>query len=125
MEATLDCFLDSIEVIYLNGAVNGGDSNSDDEVMVGEDEDLTKYSGGDMSTSILPLSNGFISSGSTDEDNRALKLWRLLPTLSQGIMRPLSEGIKLGEPVETEASSLSVNPFDKEKVDGNISDLYC
>ncbi|KAL5832887.1 hypothetical protein ACOSQ3_016561 [Xanthoceras sorbifolium] len=57
-----------MDEINLNGTANGGNSSSDDEVVVGEDDELTesKVSVNGTSTSNTNYLNGFSGSGSTN-----------------------------------------------------------
>ncbi|XP_073309780.1 uncharacterized protein [Primulina huaijiensis] len=62
---------DMMDDINLNGTAINGNSSSDDEVVVGEDENLTesKVSANDSSSSEANVFNGFNAINSTDGDN--------------------------------------------------------
>lgn len=114
---------DAMDDINLNGTVNDGNSSSDDEVVVGEDEELTdaKDSGNVTSSSEQSHSNEFGVNLVDSEESKSDKVDPSSETASLGFDSPYSKDLLGERPVPDwvnwgEASGLLVdgsssNPF--------------
>ncbi|KAM3692360.1 hypothetical protein ACJW31_08G083200 [Castanea mollissima] len=120
--------------INLNGTANGGNSSSDDEVVVGEDEELaeSKDSVNGTSSSNSNFLNGFTGSGSVNggilnkENEKAsgsndLGFFRFETPDNEELFgdRPLPDWVGWGDSSDLQVGGSSVNPF----VDHDNSDV--
>ncbi|XP_038726129.1 serine/threonine-protein phosphatase 6 regulatory subunit 3-like isoform X2 [Tripterygium wilfordii] len=117
-----------MDEINLNENANGGDSGSDDEVVVGEDDELTesKDSLNGTSTSTENFLNGFPGSGSGNIGDLNLQsetvnasqdmggFFRFETPENENLFgdRPLPEWVGWGESSELQVGGSSVNPFE-------------
>ena len=123
--------------INLNGTANGGNSSSDDEVVVGEDEELaeSKDSANGTSSSNANFLNGFTGSGSMNggilnkENDKAsashdLGFFRFEAPDNEELFgdRPLPDWVGWGDSSDLQVGGSSVNPFeDHDNSDVNPS----
>jgi serine/threonine-protein phosphatase 6 regulatory subunit 3 len=123
--------------INLNGTANGGNSSSDDEVVVGEDEELaeSKDSANGTSSSNANFLNGFTGSGSMNggilnkENEKAgashdLGFFRFEAPDNEELFgdRPLPDWVGWGDSSDLQVGGSSVNPFeDHDNSDVNPS----
>ncbi|XP_035546054.1 serine/threonine-protein phosphatase 6 regulatory subunit 3-like isoform X1 [Juglans regia] len=113
--------------INLNGTANGGNSSSDDEVVVGEDEELaeSKDSVNETSSSNAKFLNGFSGSGSVNgeflkkENEKAsasddMGFFRFETPDNEELFgdRPLPDWVAWGNSSDLLVGSSSVNPFE-------------
>lgn len=118
---------DMMDDINLNGTANGGNSSSDDEVVVGEDDELagSKDSVNGTSSSSIDLLNGPSGSGSMsggnmnpDGENASashdMGFFRFESTDNEDLFgdRPLPEWVSWGESSDLQLGGSSVNPFE-------------
>ncbi|XP_062012099.1 uncharacterized protein LOC133728689 isoform X1 [Rosa rugosa] len=118
---------DMMDDINLNGTANGGNSSSDDEVVVGEDDELagSKDSVNGTSSSSKDHLNGPSGSGSMsagnlnpDGENASASLdmgfFRFESTDNEDLFgnRPLPEWVSWGESSDLQVGGSSVNPFE-------------
>ncbi|XP_030546141.1 serine/threonine-protein phosphatase 6 regulatory subunit 3 isoform X1 [Rhodamnia argentea] len=99
--------MEVMDEINLNGAANGGNSSSDDEVVVGEDEDLT---GAKECPNVPSTSNSNLPNGSAPS---APSFFRFDMPDSEDIFvdRPLAEWVGWGDSADLQIGGSSVNPF--------------
>ncbi|KAK0604265.1 hypothetical protein LWI29_013930 [Acer saccharum] len=122
--------------INLNGIANGGNSSSDDEVVVGEDDELTesKVSVNGTSTSNTDYLNGFSGSGSTNRGDLLPESEKGNTSHDMGFFRfgtPENEDMFADRPLpewegwrgssDLQAGGSSLNPFiDHDDADVNL-----
>lgn len=131
MDASLS---DTLDDLKLNGTSNSGNSSSDDEVVVGEDEELsaTKTYPNGSSTSETNLDNGFNSNNFTKGEDSVSQINSNIPFTDSGFFhfetpenddtfedRPIPEWSAWGEASDFQVGGASVNPFDEQS---NITD---
>lgn len=123
--------------INLNGTANGGNSSSDDEVVVGEDEELaeSKDSVNGTSSSNANFLNGFTGSGSVNggilnkenektSGSNDLGFFRFETPDNEELFgdRPLPDWVGWGDSSDLQVGGSSVNPFvDRDNSDVNPS----
>lgn len=125
-----------MDEINLNGAANGGNS-SDDEVVVGEDEELTESTDNlnGTSNSITNL-NGGTGSDSMNGDALNFESKKASASNDMGFFRfeasdneelfgerPLPEWVGWGDPSDVQDAGSSMNPF-VDHDDSSVSNLY-
>ncbi|CAL8999539.1 unnamed protein product [Prunus brigantina] len=113
-----------MEEVNLNGTANGGNSSSDDEVVVGEDDELagSKDSVDGTSTSNKNLMNGFNgNSGNMNPDGENASashdmggFFRFEATDNEDLFgdRPLPEWVGWSESSDLQVGGASINPFE-------------
>ncbi|KAB1226264.1 Serine/threonine-protein phosphatase 6 regulatory subunit 3 [Morella rubra] len=117
-----------MDEINLNGTANGGNSSSDDEVVVGEDEELTESKdsvNGTSSSSNMDFLNVFTGSGSINggilnkENEKAsashdMGFFRYETHDNEELFgdRPLPDWVGWGDSPDPHVGGSSVNPFD-------------
>ncbi|XP_073146639.1 uncharacterized protein [Henckelia pumila] len=127
---------DMMDDINLNGTAINGNSSSDDEVVVGEDEDLTesKVSANDSSSSEANVFNGYNAIHSTDGSNLVSQSKKMDSHNNLGIFqfetpnkndpfgdRPSPESVACGEASGFQVGGPSVNPFnDSSDINTNL-----
>ncbi|KAL3530565.1 hypothetical protein ACH5RR_009887, partial [Cinchona calisaya] len=127
---------DMMDEINLNGASNGSNSGSDDEVVVGVDEELadSKTSANDASSSSNGILDGFSgenssSGGDQNEKTRAsgdMGFFRFESSDNDDLFgdRPIPEWVAWAEASDFQVSGSSVNPFDDQSnSDDNVTNL--
>ncbi|KAG8655250.1 serine/threonine-protein phosphatase 6 regulatory subunit 3 isoform X2 [Manihot esculenta] len=118
--------------ISLNGIANGGNSNSDDQVVVGEDDELaeSKDTINSTSTSKTNFANGFSGSIPIPQTEKAtipqdIGFFRF-DTPDNGDLfgeRPFPEWVGWGESSDLQVGGSSLNPFEDHDIsDVNLSD---
>lgn len=128
---------DMMDDTNLNGTAVNGNSSSDDEVVVGEDEDLTgnKVSANDSSSSEAYVFNGFNAINSTDGCNMISQSKKMDSPNNSGIFqfetpsndnpcgdRSSPEWVSWGEASNFQVGGPSVNPFDDQSdMNANIA----
>lgn len=120
-----------MDEINLNGNANGGNSSSDDEVVVGEDDELTesKDTVTGTSTSNANILNGFPGSGPIPQIEKGnasndIGFFRFETPDNEELFgdRPLPEWVAWGESSDLQVGGSSVNPFeDHNNSDVNLS----
>lgn len=118
--------------ISLNGIANGGNSNSDDEVVVGEDDELaeSKDTINSTSTSKTNFANGFSGSIPIPQTEKATSPQDIgffrFDTPDNGDLfgdRPFPEWVGWGESSDLQVGGSSLNPFEDHDIsDVNLSD---
>ncbi|KAJ9698105.1 hypothetical protein PVL29_007281 [Vitis rotundifolia] len=123
-----------MDEVNLNGTTNGGNSSSDDEVVVGEDEELaeSKDSINGTSSSNIDFLNGFNSSmnGVINTQNEKpsasgdLSFFQFETTDNEDLFgdRPLPEWVGWGESADLQVGGSSLNPFEDENGDTDVTD---
>ncbi|CAB4282783.1 unnamed protein product [Prunus armeniaca] len=113
-----------MEEVNLNGTANGGNSSSDDEVVVGEDDELagSKDSVDGTSTSNKNLMNGFNGNSGNmipDGENASAShdmggFFRFEATDNEDLFgdRPLPEWVGWSESSDLQVGGASINPFE-------------
>ncbi|KAF2300756.1 hypothetical protein GH714_015565 [Hevea brasiliensis] len=124
--------MEMMDEISLNGAANGGNSNSDDEVVVGEDDELTesKDTVNFTSTSKTNFANGFSGSIPIPQSDKAttpqdIGFFRFDTPDNEYLFgdRPFPEWVGWGESSDLQVGGSSLNPFeDHDLSDVNLSD---
>ncbi|KAJ9188845.1 hypothetical protein P3X46_000205 [Hevea brasiliensis] len=124
--------MEMMDEISLNGAANGGNSNSDDEVVVGEDDELTesKDTVNFTSTSKTNFANGFSGSIPIPQSDKAttpqdIGFFRFDTPDNEDFFgdRPFPEWVGWGESSDLQVGGSSLNPFeDHDLSDVNLSD---
>lgn len=130
---------DMMEDINLNGSANGGNSSSDDEVVVGEDDEFVgnKDSINGTSSSNTNVMNGSNGSSSTSSGNlnpegekasvsnsNDLGFFRFDTPDNEDLFgdRPLPEWVGWGDSSDLQVGGSSVNPFvDSDNSDADMS----
>ncbi|CAK7332321.1 unnamed protein product [Dovyalis caffra] len=119
-----------MDQINLNGNANGGNSSSDDEVVVGEEDELTesKDSVNGTSTSNADLLDQFPGSGPVSQSGDAnapdTSFFKFETPDNEDLFgdRPLPEWVGWGEPSDLQVGGSTVNPFvDHDNSDVNLS----
>ncbi|KAK6926787.1 SIT4 phosphatase-associated protein family [Dillenia turbinata] len=121
---------DMMDDINLNGTANGGNSSSDDEVVVGEDEELTESKDPTNVTSTSNATNlpsGSSVNGSTtdgeikNEIPDDLSFFRFDTPDSEDLFadRPLPDWVGWGESSDLQIGGPSTNPFDNDNSSAN------
>ncbi|XP_059430546.1 uncharacterized protein LOC132164134 isoform X2 [Corylus avellana] len=116
-----------MDEINLNGTANGGNSSSDDEVVVGEDEELaeSKDSVNGTSSSNGNFLNGFTGSGSVNGEILNKESEKASASHDMGFFRfetpdneelfgdrPLPDWVGWGDSSDLQVGGSSVNPFE-------------
>ncbi|XP_011040886.1 PREDICTED: serine/threonine-protein phosphatase 6 regulatory subunit 3 isoform X1 [Populus euphratica] len=119
-----------MDQINLNGNANGGNSGSDDEVVVGEEDELTesKDSVNGTSTSNTNLIDQFPGSGlvsqSSDANAPDTSFFKYETSVKEELFgdRPLPEWVGWGESSDLQVGGSTVNPFeDHDSSDDSLS----
>ncbi|XP_015581310.1 serine/threonine-protein phosphatase 6 regulatory subunit 3 isoform X2 [Ricinus communis] len=116
-----------MDEINLNGNANGGNSSSDDEVVVGEDDELTenKHSVNPASTSSTNIANGFpIPQSEKTTTPNDIGFFRFDTPDNEDLFgdRPFPEWVGWGESSDLQIGGSSANPFeDHDSSDVNLS----
>ncbi|KAI5592872.1 hypothetical protein BDE02_04G181100 [Populus trichocarpa] len=119
-----------MDQINLNGNANGGNSGSDDEVVVGEEDELTesKDSVNGTSTSNTKLIDQFPGSGLVSQSGDAnapdTSFFKYETSVKEELFgdRPLPEWVGWGESSDLQAGGSTVNPFeDHDNSDDSLS----
>ncbi|KAL9353858.1 hypothetical protein Peur_051828 [Populus x canadensis] len=119
-----------MDQINLNGNANGGNNGSDDEVVVGEEDELTesKDSVNGTSTSNTNLVDQFPGSGlvsqSSDANAPDTSFFKYETSVKEELFgdRPLPEWVGWGESSDLQAGGSTVNPFeDHDNSDDSLS----
>ncbi|PNT42417.1 hypothetical protein POPTR_004G211500v4 [Populus trichocarpa] len=119
-----------MDQINLNGNANGGNSGSDDEVVVGEEDELTesKDSVNGTSTSNTNLIDQFPGSGLVSQSGDAnapdTSFFKYETSVKEELFgdRPLPEWVGWGESSDLQAGGSTVNPFeDHDNSDDSLS----
>lgn len=120
---------DMMDDINLNGITNGGNSSSDDEVMVGEDEEMTesRMSANGSSSFEANVFNGFNTNSSRDDGDSFSQNEKITATNDLGVFhfetpnnddpfgdRPMPEWVAWGEASDFQVGRSSINPFDDQ-----------
>ncbi|KAK6138098.1 hypothetical protein DH2020_028162 [Rehmannia glutinosa] len=120
---------DMMDDINLNGITNGGNSSSDDEVMVGEDEEMTESrpSANGSSSFEAHVFNGFNADNSRSDGDSIPMNETTAASNDLGFFRfetpdnddpfedrPIPEWVAWGERSDFQAGGSSVNPFDDQ-----------
>ncbi|KAG5515495.1 hypothetical protein RHGRI_036518 [Rhododendron griersonianum] len=126
-----------MDEINLNGTSTNGNSSSDDEVVVGEDEDLTESKTPENSTSSLDTKNlnGFAGNNSTNGDSSVPQNENPSASSDMSFLRfespeedlfgdrPLPEWVGWGDPSDFQVGGSSVNPFEDPEISSiNLAD---
>nr|GLL31078.1 serine/threonine-protein phosphatase 6 regulatory subunit 3-like isoform X1 [Ipomoea trifida] len=128
---------DLMEEINLNGAPNGGSSNSDDEVVVGAEDELPESKGftdGKTSSNVNNIFNGFTGINSVNgvglnaQDAKAgasgdMDFFRFETSENDDPFgdRPIPEWVAWGDSTDLQAGGSSLNPFlDQSNSDGEV-----
>ncbi|KAM2692426.1 hypothetical protein EV2_006722 [Malus domestica] len=115
--------LSEMEEVNLNGTANGGNSSSDDEVVVGEDDELagSKETVNGASSSNRNLMNGFSNGGNMNPDGEKTSassdlggFFRFETSDNDDMFgdRPLPEWVGWSESSDLQVGGASVNPFE-------------
>ncbi|KAM1099949.1 hypothetical protein ACFX15_006251 [Malus domestica] len=115
--------LSEMEEVNLNGTANGGNSSSDDEVVVGEDDELagSKETVNGASSSNRNLMNGFSNGGNMNPDGEKTSassdlggFFRFETSDNDDLFgdRPLPEWVGWSESSDLQVGGASVNPFE-------------
>ncbi|KAM0996582.1 hypothetical protein ACFX13_006615 [Malus domestica] len=115
--------LSEMEEVNLNGTANGGNSSSDDEVVVGEDDELagSKETVNGASSSNRNLMNGFSNGGNMNPDGEKTSassdlggFFRFETSDNDDMFgdRPLPEWVGWSESSDLQVGGTSVNPFE-------------
>ncbi|KAJ8751607.1 hypothetical protein K2173_016858 [Erythroxylum novogranatense] len=120
-----------MDEINLNGNANGGNSSSDDEVVVGEDDELaeSKQSVNDPSTSKTNGLDGFPGIAPIPQNNAGsvpydMGFFRFETAENEDLFgdRPLPEWVGWGETSDLQMGGSSLNPFETpDNIDSNLS----
>ncbi|KAI3461427.1 hypothetical protein Pfo_018090 [Paulownia fortunei] len=125
---------DMMDDINLNGITNGGNSSSDDEVMVGEDEEMTesRTSANGSFSFEANVFNGFNANNSRSDGDLIPQNEKTAASNDLGFFRfetpnnddpfgdrPIPEWVAWGEGSDFQVGGSSVNPFDDQS---NITD---
>ncbi|KAL9390905.1 hypothetical protein Peur_014825 [Populus x canadensis] len=119
-----------MDQINLNGNANAGNSGSDDEVVVGEEDELTesKDSVNGTSTSNTNLIDQFPGSGLVSQSDDAnapdTSFFKYETSVKEELFgdRPLPEWVGWGESSDLQAGGSTVNPFeDHDNSDDSLS----
>ncbi|GLU02494.1 hypothetical protein SLE2022_197430 [Rubroshorea leprosula] len=121
-----------MDEINLNSNANGGNSSSDDEVVVGEDDELTEGKHSVNGTSTSNAMGGFLASDSVNAGDlnpqtgkanapNDLGFFKFDTTDNEALFgdRPLPEWVGWGEPSGLQVGGSSKNPF----LDNDMSDV--
>ncbi|OAY38019.1 serine/threonine-protein phosphatase 6 regulatory subunit 3 isoform X2 [Manihot esculenta] len=120
--------MEIMDEINLSGAANGGNSSSDDEVVVGEDDELTesKDNVNSTSTSNTNFANGFSGNVPIHQSENAttpqdIGFFRFDTPGNEDFFgdRPFPEWVGWGESLDLQVGGSSLNPFE----DHDISDV--
>ncbi|XP_058199808.1 uncharacterized protein LOC131314904 [Rhododendron vialii] len=126
-----------MDEINLNGTSTNGNSSSDDEVVVGEDEELTESKPPANSTSSLDTKNlnGFAGNNSTNGDSSVPQNENPSASGDMSFLRfespeedlfgdrPLPEWVGWGDPSDFQVGGSSVNPFEDPEISSiNLAD---
>lgn len=127
-----------MDEINLNGTSTNGNSSSDDEVVVGEDEELTESkTPTNNSTSSLDTKNlnGFAGNNSTNGDSSVPQNENPSASSDMSFLRfespeedlfgdrPLPEWVGWGDPSDFQVGGSSVNPFEDPEISSiNLAD---
>ncbi|KAI8524026.1 hypothetical protein RHMOL_Rhmol13G0117400 [Rhododendron molle] len=127
-----------MDEINLNGTSTNGNSSSDDEVVVGEDEELTESkTPANNSTSSLDTKNlnGFAGNNSTNGDSSVPQNENASASSDMSFLRfespeedlfgdrPLPEWVGWGDPSDFQVGGSSVNPFEDPEISSiNLAD---
>ncbi|XP_031100022.1 serine/threonine-protein phosphatase 6 regulatory subunit 3-like isoform X2 [Ipomoea triloba] len=128
---------DLMEEINLNGAPNGGSSNSDDEVVVGAEDELPESKGftdGKTSSNVNNIFNGFTGINTANgvglnaQDAKAgasgdMDFFRFETSENDDPFgdRPIPEWVAWGDSTDLQAGGSSLNPFlDQTNSDGEV-----
>lgn len=118
---------DMMDDINLNGMTNGGNSSSDDEVMVGEDEEMTESRSSPNGSSSFQADafEGFGASNSNGDGDSITMAEKTATSNDLGFFRfespnnddpfedrPVPEWVAWGEGSDFQGGGSSVNPFD-------------
>ncbi|XP_041993908.1 serine/threonine-protein phosphatase 6 regulatory subunit 3-like isoform X1 [Salvia splendens] len=121
---------DMMDDINLNGITNGGNSSSDDEVMVGEDEEMTESRSSPNGSSSFQANgfNGFGANNSRDDGDSVTMTEKTGASNDLGFFRfespdnddpfgdrPIPEWVAWGEGSDFQVGGSGVNPFDDHK----------
>ncbi|WCJ41014.1 SIT4 phosphatase-associated family protein [Euphorbia peplus] len=105
-----------MDEVNLNGNANGGNSSSDDEVVVGEDEDLTesKDSVNSASTSNMDFTNGSALTQEQKGSTQDVGFFRFDTPDNEDLFsqRPYPEWVGWGDSSDLQIGGSSVNPFE-------------
>ncbi|TQD86741.1 hypothetical protein C1H46_027696 [Malus baccata] len=115
--------LSEMEEVNLNGTANGGNSSSDDEVVVGEDDELagSKETVNGASSSNRNLMNGFSNGGNMNPDGEKTSassdlggFFRFETSDNDDMFGdgPLPEWVGWSESSDLQVGGASVNPFE-------------
>lgn len=125
-----------MDEINLNGTANGGNSSSDDEVVVGEDEELaeSKDSVNGTSSSNGNFLNGITGSGSVNGGIQNKESERASASHDMGFFRfetpdneelfgdrPLPDWVGWGDSSDLQVGGSSVNPFDDHNNNSDVN----
>ncbi|XP_047970585.1 serine/threonine-protein phosphatase 6 regulatory subunit 3-like isoform X2 [Salvia hispanica] len=121
---------DMMDDINLNGITNGGNSSSDDEVMVGEDEEMTESRSSPNGSSSFQANGfeGFGANNSRDDGDSVTMAEKTGASNDLGFFRfespdnnnpfgdrPIPEWVAWGEGSDFQVGGSGVNPFDDHK----------
>ncbi|XP_057781808.1 uncharacterized protein LOC131000065 isoform X2 [Salvia miltiorrhiza] len=129
---------DMMDDINLNGITNGGNSSSDDEVMVGEDEEMIESRSSPNGSSSFQANgfNGFAVDNSRGDGDSVTMAEKTATSNDLGFFRfespdnddpfgdrPIPEWVAWGEGSDFQVSRSGVNPFvDHNNITENVTD---